>query len=456
LKFHRGIDYTGETWDSSHASQIVVYYSFFEGGKVISPAKPGIDAGDTGSLILSGPIEAPPGEYEPGSFLLEDKNGDGFAVRGKIDFSTNPSSLNIDSRWQQPLVSPVHVFGNVVGATRGESVTGEILGSGDASLANQSFVLKKKPLTYITSPTAGNESGVANTLKVVVNGIRWAAAASFYGVSSDAEVYIVRQDDEGNFAVIFGDGERGARLPSGVENVIADYRFGAGSASPPAGSVTQSAKPVKGVKSVKNPAAAAGGDDKEPAENIRSNAPGSALLLGRAVSIIDMQAAALRVPGVDAVKAEWRWHERKQNPLVQIWYIGEPAVEGKILERLRSISEPTTPFSVECAAGKPSRLVIDMEVDTRYIDIEVINDGQTVLMGEKDGMLLPRNMGIGRPLFRGRIFEAVLSVPGVLAVRDIRLNGASFSSFVKAPGPGKYFDFESGSVELSAGEGTDE
>jgi uncharacterized phage protein gp47/JayE len=241
-----------------------------------------------------------------------------------------------------------------------------------------------------------------------------------------------------------------------VDNVIADYRFGAGAASPPPGSITQLAKPVKGLKSVINPVAAAGGDDKEAAENIRSNAPGSALLLGRAVSIIDMEAAALRVPGVRAVQAEWRWHDKKQCHVVQIWYIGETSIEGKILKRLRSISEPTTPFSIDCADGIQSDLVIDIEVDTRYIDSEVIANVHTVLMGEEDGMLIPRNIGIGRPLFRSRIFEAMLSVPGVLAVRGIRLNDSSFTAFVEAPPPGKYFDFESGSVQISAGEGTHE
>ena len=458
LTFHRDINYTmdGGPWDSHEASQIVVYYDFFEGGQVISPSKPVIDAGDTGSLLLSEPVEAPPEEYRPGSFLLEDKNGDGCEVRGTIDFNTNGSLLGIDSGWQRPLVSPVRVFGNVIEATRGESVMGEVLGSGDASLANQSFVLKKKPLTYITSPTAGNETGVANTLKVYVNGVRWLEASSFYGVSPGAQVYLVRQDDEDNFIVSFGDGERGSRLPTGVDNVIADYRFGAGAAGPPAGSITQLAKPVQGLKSVKNPVAAAGGGDKEPAEKIRGSAPGSALLLGRAVSIIDMEAAALRVPGVRTVQAQWRWHHIKQCPVVQIWYIGAPALKVKILERLRSISEPFTPFSVDCAVGIPSHLVIDIEVNTRYIDSEVIKDVQTVLTGEADGMLLPRNMGIGRPLFRSRIFEAVQSIPGVLAVRGMRFNGSSFADFVKAPPPGQYFDFESGSLKISAGEGTHE
>jgi hypothetical protein len=463
LEFHRDINYavTEVEWTDAHASQIVVYYGFFAGGTVISPAKSGIDEADSHGLEISGSIETPPEDYLPGSFLLEDKNGDGFEVKGSMGFTTRPPLLGINSGWGQALVSPVGVFGNLVDATRGESVNGEILGSGDGSTANQSFVLKKKPLTYITAPTADDESVVSNTLKVYVNGIQWSESASFYGVSDSDEVYIVRQDDEGNFSVIFGDGERGARIPSGVDNVVAYYRWGAGSASPPSGSITQLAKPVKGLKSVKNPVAAAGGADKEAAEKIRAHAPGSALLLGRAVSIVDMETAAARVPGVEAVQVQWRWHRIKQCALVHIWYIGEDSIQGKIVERLRSISEPTTLFAVEKAHDIIAELVMDVELDTRYLKSEVEANIQTALMGES-GMLLPANIGIGKPLLRSRIFETVLSVPGTIAVSGIRMGrkieggwgvAEMFSGFFKDPKAGNYYDFEAGRVLINSAQG---
>jgi hypothetical protein len=104
----------------------------------------------------------------------------------------------------------------------------------------------------------------------------------------------VRQDDRGDSWVTFGDGVRGARLPSGAGNVVASYRFGAGAASPPAGSVNQLARPVPGLASVGAALAPGGGADAEPAESLRELAPRSALLLG-ARSDRDMGAA--RRPG---------------------------------------------------------------------------------------------------------------------------------------------------------------
>src|SRR5207253_593631 len=84
---------------------------------------------------------------------------------------------------------------------------------------------------------------------VWVDGLRWTEVPSFYGAAPDSQVYIVRQRDDGASVVTFGDGERGARLPSGVGNVVATYRFGAGEAAPPAFSIKQLARPVPGRRS---------------------------------------------------------------------------------------------------------------------------------------------------------------------------------------------------------------
>src|SRR5262249_34720652 len=159
--------------------------------------------------------------------------------------------------------------------------------------------------------------------------------------------YVVRQDDEGKSSVTFGNGVNGSRLPTGQDNILARYRFGAGAASPPAGSIKQVVQPLPGLQGVVNPVAATGGADAEKAEQIKSLAPRSALLLGRAVSIQDMEAAASRVPGVVAAVAEWRWEGKRQRPVVKVWYIGSPGLESTVSRRLRGISDPATPIDVE-------------------------------------------------------------------------------------------------------------
>ena len=125
-----------------------------------------------------------------------------------------------------------------------------------------------------------------------------ARGASFFGAGPQDEVFIVRQNEDGESIVTFGDGETGARLPSGVKNVTATYRFGAGASKPPANLITQMSRPVPGIRRVVNPVGAGGGADADAPKDLQRNAPESALLLGRAVSLPDFEALTREFGGV--------------------------------------------------------------------------------------------------------------------------------------------------------------
>jgi len=442
---------TDSDWDDNHTTKIILYYGFVSGGTVTTTDKTTIAIAD--KLVVSGRIEQPEDATAPGKFLVEDNNENGYEVGGTIDYSTGEFTINQDEGWNTPLAMPVTFYGNVVTASRGETVEKEVLGSGDASLANQFFVLKKSPLTYTSSPTSDNEQGVASTLKVYVNGLLWNEATSFYGAGDVDQIYIVRQNDEGESIVTFGDGRRGARLLTGVDNIVAAYRHGAGKAAPPAGAITQLVKPVKGLKSVKSPIAAIEGDDAESSDGLRNYAPKSALLLGRAVSIDDMEAAAASASGVRAVTAEWRWNGIKQRPVIQLWYIGDENIKKDVSQKLRRLSDPTTPIAVDVAIPIPITMSIDVEIDESYMEDDVLNKISTALIDSETGLLSPERIGIGKPLFRSRVFEAVMSVEGTLSVRDIIfkflwLQWSWTTHALKSPA-GTYLDFEKGGLLLN-------
>ena len=63
-----------------------------------------------------------------------------------------------------------------------------------------------------------------------VDGIAWARVQTLESAESDDHVYAVSRADDGALVVQFGDGERGRRLPTGVERISAQYRSGRGSA----------------------------------------------------------------------------------------------------------------------------------------------------------------------------------------------------------------------------------
>ncbi len=194
----------------------------------------------------------------------------------------------------------VTINANVVNATHGETKA-QVLGSGDGTQAFQEFKLSNAPLTYISAVTP---SGIENTLQVRVNDLRWRESDNLSDLEAASRSYITRQDNEGNTFVIFGNGERGARLPTGVENVKAVYRSGIGKAGNVAAEqITLLATRPLGVKGVRNPQAATGGADPEDANSGRRNATVALKALDRAVSVEDYADFANAFAGIGKASA---------------------------------------------------------------------------------------------------------------------------------------------------------
>ncbi|QHN04115.1 putative baseplate assembly protein [Granulicella sp. WH15] len=191
---------------------------------------------------------------------------------------------------------------NTVLATNGASIpVTEILGGGDATQANQSFVLSRTALTYVPAATA---TGSISTLTIRVNGIEWKEAPTLYDLGPNDRNYILREDDTGTVTVTFGDGICGARLPTGQNNISAQYRTGIGVAGNVAAgtlSVLQSRPP--GLRSVNNAVPASGGADPQVLADARTNAPRTVLTLDRIVSVEDYENFAATFAGIGKAQA---------------------------------------------------------------------------------------------------------------------------------------------------------
>jgi hypothetical protein len=408
--------------------RLVIHLNMAAAGRLTSVAKTLVDVADFAlpGVPIEGVIEPlPAGVAKPSELLLLDAQDNGVRANGSVDI--DPKGEGTVHAPDTPpfapaLRTPVTVFGNLVQATRGESVFNEVLGSGDASQAFQSFTLGNKPLTYLNDPSVPN--GRRSTLEVRVNGIKWKEVPSFFGAEPQDEVYIVRLNDEQEAVITFGDGNAGVRLPTGVDNITATYRFGAGAAKPPAGAIAQLARPVAGLRRVVNPVAAGGGADADQPKDIRKNAPNSALILGRAVSVPDFEALAREFGGVLNARVEWAWDETSQNAAVKVWFISDG---GDIAKALRAFligqADPNTPLVAEEAQAQPSELIIDLEIEPRFSAQTVVEQVKQTLINRNTGILALENIPIGGPLFRSRIFDAVLSVEGTRSVRVMTVDG---------------------------------
>ncbi len=244
----------------------------------------------------------------------------------------------------------VIIYGNVAKATHGETRQ-EVLGSGDGSKPFQRFTLKQPPVTFVSAATP---SGVASSLVVRVNDIKWHEAESMEGLGRGDRQFTTQTDDEEKMTVIFGDGRYGARLPTGIENVKAVYRNGIGQmGNVTAGQISLLVTRPLGVKGVTNPLPATGGADRDSRDQARRNAPIAVTALDRLVSVADYADFARTFAGIGKASAVRLADGRRQVVHLTIAGAGDIPIDKNcdlyrnLAQALRQFGDPYQPVQID-------------------------------------------------------------------------------------------------------------
>jgi hypothetical protein len=400
-------------------STLVIRYNWRDVGPLLDTPQTTL-TGSTTSLGAVKPPAFPVGSYQ---VLLEDAIGDGETATGFVS-STSPSTMQLSNLPDNPptLQAPVSILFNLLQMSRGKTVPNEILGSGDSTIPWQEFVLKKSPLTYLLSPASISGANYKSTLRVWVNGAEWSEVASFFGQKSDATVFVTREDESAQTYVQFGDGIHGARLPSGVNNVMAQYRFGSGADAPAAGQLTTIVNPLPGVSALRNPVAAGGGADPELASQIRRYAPLSVLTFDRAVSGEDYESIAASTPGVARANAVWGFDPVQQRTLVTVYVGNDSSAVSAALTALRADADPNRPLEVKLAQAITVSLSFTLLVDPKYIADDVKSGVTDALLDPDTGLFGANRIGIGEVIYVSRIYQRCLSVSGAFAVEGLSVS----------------------------------
>lgn len=305
------------------------------------------------------------------------------------------------------------ICANVVHATHGETVS-EVLGNGNASIANQRFVLKKPPTTFVSAPTP---AGVESTLEVRVNDILWDEVPSLHGVAPNRTTYSTRIDNDARMELIFGDGKRGARLPTGMLNVAARYRSGIGpDGEVDAGTLTQLRQLPLGLRGVTNPVPAAGAAGPEQLDDARRNAPLTLLTFDRVVSASDYEDYARGYPGIGKARGDLLWIDGERVVHLSVAGATGGAAGEDVVRNLRASiaagSDPSQRALVSSYAQRYFSLRANVAIDRRYVAADV---KASVVVALVDAFGFDRRE-IAQSVTVAEIVALIHTVAGVLAV----------------------------------------
>lgn len=366
----------------------------------------------TGSRI---PLASVPSALEKGRVLMVERTDDAtaafFTTVARMEGTTLVLARDLPSGFTR---GNTLIAGNVVLSGHGESKGEKVLGSGDATRANQSFVFAEAGVSFVADPT--QPAGVRAAIDLSVAGRVWEQVGSFAASGPTDHHYTVRMTEAGYLLIAFGDGVRGRRLPTGVNNVRLTFRSGTGLAGNlPAGSPFKPSRPHRLVDKVRQPLAATGGNDREGVESLRENAPATLLTLERAVSLDDFAWLAMSQSSVWQARAFSRPTGLGRNDKVEVVVV--PAGGGA----LGTLAATLTAFLVANAVPEVEVTVLPYESRTFALEVLLTVDSAAynpdtvtaaVKVALQDAFSL-RKRKLGQDLYLSEVYQVVEGVTGV-------------------------------------------
>ena len=308
---------------------------------------------------------------------------------------------------------------------------GAVLGSGDAAQSGQRF-------TPPDAPVAGDLDDLGtpvSSLEARVDGVEWEERPSLFGAEPDDEVYVARLATDGSVTLEFGDGERGARLPTGRNNVTAGYRVGGGTMGEvESGAIESLLGSIRGVKKVRGAGPTSGGADQDDELDLRRLAPTRARAFDRAVSIEDLVDLSLGFPGV-AHAGAWKGQGPAECAcgvtglhlaFLRAGTSGPRAPEGAEIDQLAGYLDTRRDVQVPlCVCGgtvTALTVTATLAVDPRR-EPEAVSAAAREALLDPVGPLADRNRALGQALDRSDVFAALHRVDGVVGVTSLDVPG---------------------------------
>ncbi len=360
-----------------------------------------------------------------------------------------------------PLTTPrlEAIFINTIPAVQALTVSNEILGSGN-SLPGQTFRLLQSPILadpeiLVLEPELPSaveraelerdedSDAIQERLNPATNQmeiwIRWHEVSDFNGSYPHSRHYTL---DHGTGELAFGNGILGLVPPLGINNIVANYRVGAGSAGNVAkGTVVQLKSPVPGIASVTNRLDAEGGAGLETAEIARQRGPQALRHRGRAVSRTDFEWLAREAGGTRLARVVCLPNTNRDLLREPGWVtlvIVPQGTDRKLVPSMELIQQVENSFSRNSFAGLSALNRVNV-TGPDYVEVTVVADAvlrdlrqaaqvKRQIVDALDRFLHPLTGGpnaegwkLGRNVFASEIASVIHNVPGVDYLRSLQL-----------------------------------
>jgi Baseplate J-like protein len=320
--------------------------------------------------------------------------------------------------------------GNLAPVRHGATATA-VVGSGDATQAGQRFTLADAPVAY----DVDDAGTIVPSQDLRANGLHWDEVPSLYG-QGRREVFTAVPEADGGITVQFGDGDQGARLPTGRGNVRSTYRVGGGTAGElESGAIDSLLGSVRGVKKAEGAGPTSGGADQDDERDLRTLVPARARAFGRAISVGDLVDLTAGYPGVTHAAA---WNG-SGPPGCSCGGVGlhlafiragaagprapEPAEVGLLASFLDARRDATVPLCVCGGTVVAVAFAATLATDPRRLVDDVVTAAHAAVF-DPAGALAPLRRSLGQPLDRSDVYAVLHGATGVVGVTLLSVDGA--------------------------------
>ena len=306
-----------------------------------------------------------------------------------------------------------------------------VVGNGDATQAGQRFTLPDAPIAY----DLDDAGTVVPTLDLRVNGVHFDEVPSLYGQGTH-EAFAVQLEADGGITARFGDGEQGARLPTGRRNVTGTYRVGGGTVGELAsGEIDSLLGSIRGVKKVSGAGPTTGGADQDDERDMRTLVPARARAFGRAISMQDLVDLSAGYSGVTHAAA-WRGAGPPgcscgtgglHLGFLRAGTAGprapQPPEIALLASWLDARRDASVPLCVCAGALLPVTLTVSLATDPRRTAGDVAAAARAAVF-DPDGPLAALRRALGQPLDRSDVYAVLHEAEGIVGVPLLTVPGA--------------------------------